>query len=446
MLPAAALSLQQRQPYAIVLDIEARFTDHLATRTSGIDAREVSGRPTLSRHVPLCVLRLVDWRQGTTTPITFVKDTLFPYARARLESFLRCAPGARRRCCCALHARACMPTRLCAAATPLPRVFERRWVANRKSLRSDLHFSALQGDLVHSRDQGKYCPCSNARAGRREGGQLLLEDPGVPPMKHSSSLMHACTAVKQCINPSSGVASHLRHRLLSPRAPLHRRSAPLLTTSCPSWTWTRKTPISRISRGASGRLGMLPGSSSDRCEAKLKLPSFRCTTRLITPLRYGVIPRLTRSSTFSAQNPCAGGCLPLQVFDDVPRALAGWASAGVKVYVYSSGSRQAQRLIFGARLRSGATALAHGAPPAPNSTLMVQLAAQGKAARATSARSSLGSSMPLAWAASLKQRATATSPHREPLRPSRPTRPALKRQRSYLGPTQAEDLSNVPSD
>ncbi|KAK6230594.1 hypothetical protein QUC31_002112 [Theobroma cacao] len=35
------------------------------------------------------------------------------------------------------------------------------------------------------------------------------------------------------------------------------------------------------------------------------------------------------------------------VFDDVPEALQKWHSLGVKVYIYSSGSRLAQRLIFG---------------------------------------------------------------------------------------------------
>ncbi|CAM6096373.1 unnamed protein product [Calypogeia fissa] len=35
------------------------------------------------------------------------------------------------------------------------------------------------------------------------------------------------------------------------------------------------------------------------------------------------------------------------VYDDVPQALASWHNAGSKVYIYSSGSREAQRLIFG---------------------------------------------------------------------------------------------------
>ncbi|KAI5066011.1 hypothetical protein GOP47_0018635 [Adiantum capillus-veneris] len=41
------------------------------------------------------------------------------------------------------------------------------------------------------------------------------------------------------------------------------------------------------------------------------------------------------------------GELQGQVFEDVPKALAQWQSAGSKVYIYSSGSREAQRLIFG---------------------------------------------------------------------------------------------------
>ncbi|KAL3016613.1 hypothetical protein AAZX31_06G223800 [Glycine max] len=35
------------------------------------------------------------------------------------------------------------------------------------------------------------------------------------------------------------------------------------------------------------------------------------------------------------------------VFDDVPEALEKWHTLGIKVYIYSSGSRLAQRLIFG---------------------------------------------------------------------------------------------------
>ncbi|KAI4322955.1 hypothetical protein L6164_022600 [Bauhinia variegata] len=35
------------------------------------------------------------------------------------------------------------------------------------------------------------------------------------------------------------------------------------------------------------------------------------------------------------------------VFDDVPEALEKWSALGIKVYIYSSGSRLAQRLIFG---------------------------------------------------------------------------------------------------
>ncbi|KAI9178562.1 hypothetical protein LWI28_027943 [Acer negundo] len=34
------------------------------------------------------------------------------------------------------------------------------------------------------------------------------------------------------------------------------------------------------------------------------------------------------------------------VFDDVPEALERWQAAGIKVYIYSSGSREAQQLLF----------------------------------------------------------------------------------------------------
>lgn len=42
----------------------------------------------------------------------------------------------------------------------------------------------------------------------------------------------------------------------------------------------------------------------------------------------------------------ANGKLVGQVFDDVPAALARWNALGLKVYIYSSGSREAQRLLF----------------------------------------------------------------------------------------------------
>ncbi|KAG2561936.1 hypothetical protein PVAP13_8KG210508 [Panicum virgatum] len=35
------------------------------------------------------------------------------------------------------------------------------------------------------------------------------------------------------------------------------------------------------------------------------------------------------------------------VFEDVPVALKNWHASGIKVYIYSSGSREAQRLLFG---------------------------------------------------------------------------------------------------
>ncbi|MCO5606093.1 hypothetical protein L7F22_060280 [Adiantum nelumboides] len=41
------------------------------------------------------------------------------------------------------------------------------------------------------------------------------------------------------------------------------------------------------------------------------------------------------------------GELQGEVFEDVPKALSEWHAAGAKVYIYSSGSREAQRLIFG---------------------------------------------------------------------------------------------------
>ncbi len=47
---------------------------------------------------------------------------------------------------------------------------------------------------------------------------------------------------------------------------------------------------------------------------------------------------------------CAGfknGTIKVPMFGDVPSAIVGWYRAGVKVYIYSSGSRKAQRDLFG---------------------------------------------------------------------------------------------------
>ncbi len=41
------------------------------------------------------------------------------------------------------------------------------------------------------------------------------------------------------------------------------------------------------------------------------------------------------------------GEMVAQVFDDVPEALEAWTSAGLRVYIYSSGSIAAQKLFFG---------------------------------------------------------------------------------------------------
>lgn len=43
----------------------------------------------------------------------------------------------------------------------------------------------------------------------------------------------------------------------------------------------------------------------------------------------------------------ANGELKGVVFEDVPEALSKWHTSGTKTYIYSSGSREAQRLIFG---------------------------------------------------------------------------------------------------
>lgn len=43
----------------------------------------------------------------------------------------------------------------------------------------------------------------------------------------------------------------------------------------------------------------------------------------------------------------ASGELTADLYEDVQPAMTGWASAGLKTYIYSSGSRQAQRNLFG---------------------------------------------------------------------------------------------------
>merc|ERR1712194_613979 len=42
----------------------------------------------------------------------------------------------------------------------------------------------------------------------------------------------------------------------------------------------------------------------------------------------------------------AAGTLRGAMYDDVPEALQSWVAAGKRVYIFSSGSRQAQQLIF----------------------------------------------------------------------------------------------------
>jgi hypothetical protein len=41
------------------------------------------------------------------------------------------------------------------------------------------------------------------------------------------------------------------------------------------------------------------------------------------------------------------GALTAELFRDVPDALQAWRQQGLKTYIYSSGSREAQRLFFG---------------------------------------------------------------------------------------------------
>jgi enolase-phosphatase E1 len=41
------------------------------------------------------------------------------------------------------------------------------------------------------------------------------------------------------------------------------------------------------------------------------------------------------------------GALVAEIYDDVPPALRRWARAGLRLYVYSSGSVEAQKLLFG---------------------------------------------------------------------------------------------------
>lgn len=40
-------------------------------------------------------------------------------------------------------------------------------------------------------------------------------------------------------------------------------------------------------------------------------------------------------------------CILFSVYEDVPKALESWTNEGRKIYVYSSGSVEAQKLLFG---------------------------------------------------------------------------------------------------
>jgi methionine salvage enolase-phosphatase E1 len=69
----------------------------------------------------------------------------------------------------------------------------------------------------------------------------------------------------------------------------------------------------------------------------------------------------------------ASGALVAQLFRDVPDALAEWRNAGIKVYIYSSGSREAQRQFFGhtqvrPRARARACRWRAGGPRSPHPT------------------------------------------------------------------------------
>lgn len=78
--PAPVTAANGKRPFAVIVDIEART----ALRLPPPDRLALPARATRSSAEPLgCA-------QGTTTPITFVKNNLFPYARSKLESFLKC--------------------------------------------------------------------------------------------------------------------------------------------------------------------------------------------------------------------------------------------------------------------------------------------------------------------------------------------------------------------
>ncbi len=56
----------------------------------------------------------------------------------------------------------------------------------------------------------------------------------------------------------------------------------------------------------------------------------------------------------------ADGALQSQVFEDVPPALTRWHQAGKRLYIYSSGSIQAQKLLFAHTQRGDLTPLLSG--------------------------------------------------------------------------------------
>jgi hypothetical protein len=65
------------------------------------------------------------------------------------------------------------------------------------------------------------------------------------------------------------------------------------------------------------------------------------------PLRAPQIGALKQLQGHVWRKGFASGDLVAQIFRDVPDALAEWRNAGIKTYIYSSGSREAQRQFFG---------------------------------------------------------------------------------------------------
>eukprot|EP00245_Coleochaete_scutata_P008083 TRINITY_DN2403_c0_g1_i1.p1 TRINITY_DN2403_c0_g1~~TRINITY_DN2403_c0_g1_i1.p1 ORF type:complete len:526 (+),score=99.41 TRINITY_DN2403_c0_g1_i1:84-1580(+) len=177
--------------------------------------------------------------------------------------------------------------------------------------------------------------------GPLSGKPLALNSNGAPPPVKSPSPAVVVLDIEGTTTPISFVAD-----VLFPYAKAHV-GAHLRSTYESEETQgdieaLRKQVEEDESNGVLGAV-RVPDSSSDKeaiCSAlEANVAAMIAADRKITALKQlqGHIWR----------HGYAKGDLVGEFFDDVPKALDRWTSKGTKVYIYSSGSREAQRLIFG---------------------------------------------------------------------------------------------------